>query len=133
MNRERIEAAIELTKQATNLDMECWQNGSKQVTTIEELHSCGNTACFAGYLVLSDEWKLAGGTIDCYGTPALGDELGHTAIANYLGINTNLSHKLIHGDTKRTDYSYFYEIGWRKVTPQHVIAKLELILNGELQ
>lgn len=55
MNLERLNYAIEIMRQAHNLDMTSWQDG-EVAGSIEELHDCGNTACFAGYLAISPEW-----------------------------------------------------------------------------
>lgn len=53
MNKERIQYAISIMEQAENLDMNSYQSAFNHVATIKELHTCGNTACFAGYLALS--------------------------------------------------------------------------------
>lgn len=134
MNRERIEAAIELMKQATNLQMECWQSSDTTSHSIEQLHDCGNTACFAGYLSISPEWQKLGGSVDIYSTPIYKGHMGLYAIAEYLEISEALARSLVHGDLDSyTGWSPFYNVEWRKVEPHHIIAKLELILNGELQ
>jgi hypothetical protein len=57
VNVKNVKFAIEVMKQAKNLNMCMYQDGREDVDTIEELHACGNTACFIGYLVLTDTYK----------------------------------------------------------------------------
>ena len=66
MNCERIQAAIAMMKRAIPryFDMTDWQNERpghiiEIAQTESELHTCGNTACFAGHLALSPEFQDA--------------------------------------------------------------------------
>lgn len=111
MNIERLNYAIEIMRQAKNLDMTRWQSGER-VNSIEELHTCGNTACFAGYLAISPEWD---GEVSPSGQPYYpprGERLfelyGSRAIQEFLGIETE-THKevirtVVNGVTE--DYGY---------------------------
>lgn len=152
MNIERIKAAIEMMKQAKNLGMKAWQSVDDSLvmaTSIEELHKCGNTACFAGYLAISDEFKEAGGCSGYSGQPMFKRDIGcdfqlsaHGVVAEYFDISYQLAKALVYGELeptagygrpRPTAYSYFYQKGWDKVTAQDVIYKLELILEGKLK
>lgn len=138
MNRERIQAAIELMKRARNLNMITWQTKRSPISppagTVSELHACGNSACFGGYLALSPEWKEAGGTVTIKGGPVMsGGFRGAAAVAEYLGISERQAESLVFGDLDGTEeeWSNFYDKFWRRVTPQDVIAKLEQLLEME--
>lgn len=62
MNRANIQATIEVLKQAQNFRITTFQSGRYKVAkTVEELHKCGNTACIAGYVALSQAWRDFGG------------------------------------------------------------------------
>jgi hypothetical protein len=41
------------------------------VKTERELHSCGNSACVAGYIAVSPEFKKIGGQVGVNGTPVM--------------------------------------------------------------
>lgn len=73
MNKENINKAIAVMKRAKNLQMTAWQNSSKIAQTEEELHTCGNSACFAGYIAISPEFP---GTCDSCGVPEIDFEDG---------------------------------------------------------
>lgn len=125
-------------RKANNLNMKFWQSCENGVTAlnIKQLHECGNTACFAGYIAISKRFKKEGGVISGAGCPYFKDGIGHGAIGEFLNISNILSERLVHGDfCDSTDikYSKFYNKPWEEVTPEDVIEKLELILKGELK
>lgn len=144
MNIERINKAIELMQQAKNLDMREFQKGDAEpVKTMEELHACGNTACFAGYIALSPDFHAAGGWCDD-GMPRMhnphwgrGTEgyvshhlCGSEAIAYYLGISEGDACEIVYGDLDEdvgdgNEWSLFYDKPWEEVTASDVIEKLE--------
>lgn len=75
MNRERVEYCIGLMQKAQSLDMNFFQKKFsllpygqggrlRTVRSIEELHKCGNSACFAGYVALSEKFQEDGGLCD---------------------------------------------------------------------
>lgn len=153
-NIANIDTAIAIMKRAAKhnrIDMRSWQTrqnrNSNIATTEAELHACGNTACFAGYVAVSPEWKAAGGTIGGSGTPLLllwpdissHYAIGKSAIAAWLGIRQRLAESLVCGDTYlmkdiiNYQHSSFYDKPWKEVTAEDVIAKLELIKSGELK
>ena len=153
MNVQRIQAAIEMMKHVERLDMNSWQgNMSYRIAqTIEELHRCGNNACFAGYLAISEEFKQAGGRVCPFsGQP----EFGHTnnathSIIEYFDLEHNSdtrraiqsiifrefadpSGQLACDDFGQTFcYPESYIVPFNDVEPHHVIEKLEALLRGE--
>ena len=131
MNRERIQSAIAMMKRVTHryFDMTNWQNELyghiKQIAQTEsELHTCGNTACFAGHLALSPEFQDAGGLVSKTGAPMFNGVRYAEAVAEYFGITYELAGNLTlpGGD--------FYPVKFRDVKPEHVIEKLEIILRS---
>lgn len=88
MNHERLEQAINIMKRAGKVDMNCWQ-GAYQANikqTEQEMHSCGNSACFAGWLAVSPEFRTAGGTINTLGVPVYQGKTGPDAILKWLDL-----------------------------------------------
>lgn len=69
MNIERMLAAIELMimvgeQYPEKFDLDAWFRSFGMLPTKRLLiNTCGTTACFAGWLALSPEWKRAGGRI----------------------------------------------------------------------
>lgn len=132
-NIENVKLAIQVMKQATNLDMRSWQNcndSRKYAHSIEELHTCGNTACFAGYLAISG---IPGWSISALQKPKYKEHCNEAAVKNFLEISNGLAYALVYGEYKSGDYDKFYPVPFKEVTPEHVIEKLNLILTGELQ
>lgn len=138
MNTKNVKAAIDIMKQAKSLNMVDWQIGNphKIVCDLDSLHRCGNTACFAGYVAISDAFKQDGGKAsDISGMPLLGEVFGAGAISVWLGISGETAWSLIYGDCDgdSNNYSLFYDKPFCDVKPQDVIDKLNLILAGELE
>ena len=129
MNHSNVLKAIDIMKRARlhqSLYMPTYQLSEKLVETEEELNVCGSTACFAGHIGISPEWREVGGTVDCDGCPEYVDGTrGSEAIAGWLGISFELAINLIFA-------SDFYNKPFSEVTPDNVIEKLNLILEGEL-
>jgi len=131
MNRERIQSAIAMMKDVTHrhFDMANWQNEPHghiiQIAQTEsELHACGNTACFAGHLALAPEFQKAGGSVSKTGAPVFNGLLEASAVAEYFDITYKLAGKFT------LDYLHFYPVDFEDVKPEHVIEKLEMILDG---
>jgi len=131
IDRERIQNAIAMMKRVTHrhFDMANWQNEPHghiiQIAQTEsELHGCGNTACFAGHLALSPEFKDAGGLVSKIGAPIFNGVRFVEAVAEYFGITYELAADLTLPDRN------FYPVDFEDVKPEHVIEKLEMILNG---
>ena len=131
MNRERIQSAIAMMKRVTHryFDMTNWQNEPHghiiQIAQTEsKLHACGNTACFAGHLALSPEFQDAGGLVSKIGAPIFNGVRFVEAVAEYFDIPYELA-----GDLTLPDRD-FYPVDYEDVKPEHVIEKLEMILDG---
>ena len=131
MNRERIQSAIAMMKDVTHrhFDMANWQNEPHghiiQIAQTEsELQGCGNTACFAGHLALSPEFKKAGGLAYGTGAPKFNNFSGSFAVAEYFDIPYEMARDLTLPDRD------FYPVRFEDVKPEHVIEKLEMILDG---
>ena len=131
MNRERIQSAIAMMKRVTHryFDMTNWQNEPHghiiQIAQTEsKLHTCGNTACFAGHLALSPEFQDAGGLVSKIGAPIFNGVRFVEAVAEYFGITYELAADLTLPDRN------FYPVDFEDVKPEHVIEKLEMILDG---
>ena len=114
MNIERLNYAIEIMRQAQNLDMTSWQSGDEgeALDSIEELHRCGNTACFAGYLAISPEWD---GKVTSEGKPYyLPSEprtfglIGADAVNHFLGMTSETHREVIALVVTSTTYFYLY-------------------------
>lgn len=146
VNTANVRTAINIMRGATNLCMLQHQavttnayDSSDPIicTTTEELHKCGNTACFAGYVGVSDEWRALGGWIDSHGQPLIHDGLGRTlvsvdAIHYWIGGDWDFMDCMIMGGVfyRDGDVSYcgFYGKDFADVTKEDVIAALETLL-----
>ena len=148
MNVDNIKYAIEVMKKAKNLNMENFQKcGITPSKTIKNLHTCGNTACFIGYMVLTPLWKeFFKNTLGKYyyfsisGSYMRGycEVYSERSLAMFLGVREELAYDFIYGDIEcyrelEADFSKFYGKPFGEVEPEDVIAKLELVLSGELE
>ena len=117
MNRTNIQATIDILKQAQNFSIFQFQNpkSGQLANTIEELHRCGNTACIAGYVALSQAWRDFGGYIHD-GTPSLSaNEEDHQALKSMMafwGLPKHVTSAIIFGD------------GWNDFLDNHGIVGL---------
>lgn len=152
MNRENIQKAIDIMERAAKHDainMINWQMNYVAITETDvkrcakneaELHSCGNKACFAGYLAISPEFQADGGSMLNSGVPEIQSGMGYlygeSAIAEWLGIDFSLAQKMVLGEIENTEienqYSLFYDKPWSDVRAEDIIQKLEMILEGKL-
>lgn len=80
MNRDNIQYTIDTLKAAQNFNIRVFQRASPSLVfsptmyaqNIEELHTCGNTACIAGYVGLTQRWRDLGGVCE-QGVPSFPD------------------------------------------------------------
>lgn len=157
MNKERIQYAISIMEQAKNLKMTYWQGEEGFSSTIEELHTCGNTACFAGYLALSPLFQADGGGMDTDGEPVFEGGYGHEAIHSYFEMDERfipLIYAIVYGEAYNSDVWLESGVGedaicgrgirlkeqlstltgetyWHEWRPEHLVTILNAILNGE--
>jgi hypothetical protein len=151
MNIENIDKAINIMQRASTVNMLSFQTRSLEsaridravVFTEEDLHACGNSACFAGWIAVSPEWKEAGGECTVFGSPLFPDSENvkarvnsSNAIAEWLGVNIRTADLFIFGDILAIplatndllqSVSIFYDKEWRSVGGEEVIAKLSLL------
>ena len=148
MKKANLRAAISIMQRAALhncISMTSYQRGrgdrhedEATATTEAELHACGNTACFAGYVALSPEWAAAGNTISTHGEPVLGGQAAdessaYEVIAEWLGISHALARGLVLGSRAwALNDVAFYDVPFTEVKAEDVIDKLERILSGEL-
>jgi hypothetical protein len=138
VNAENVRKAIAIMERADkeHFDMTSFQSLTKDkiaAITVPKLHACGNTACFAGWVAISEEFQADGGHVDLYsGAPeiAVRDAKtshlldGEFAIAYWLDISPQLAVDLCF-----TGSDSFYEAD--DIKPHHVIDKLKALLDGE--
>jgi len=135
-NIDRLQDAIAIMRISKNLDMRSFQNtfdSLKISDSIASLHACGNTACFAGYIAISPMFQNAGGTCGNKGSPKFNGKYSSGALAEYFEISPDLADKLIFGEQNSCWQEIFYPVPFDKITPAHVIQKLEMIISGELK
>lgn len=64
LSKDRIETTIDILKRVKKfggkLDLGVF-SAYDNVSTLEDIHPCGNAACILGYVSLSQEWQEAGG------------------------------------------------------------------------
>lgn len=156
MNRLNLKKAIDLMTrvrdQQLGFDMVHWQSADghgadgeevKAKKSVEEIHACGNSACFAGYLAVTPDWIGSGGTISISGSgvptllpntrynPNAWNIVGDEAVAAWLDLPRVYVTPIIKGETVyemhngvARDWSCFYEKWWNEVTAQDVLEKL---------
>lgn len=155
INLERLNQAISVMERAGKVSMGTWQGGefTDCATSESELHSCGNTACFAGWVAVSPEFQAVGGHVGTSGWPCFGVAIGSHAINRWLetrGFKAEVIELLISGSTLISDsavewlrskdisveaekyrpisnYSYVYLNHWNKYKAQDVIKILEAL------
>lgn len=137
---EQLNKAIAIMKRAEARGSVCmvdWQrdeSGEKLVSNEEDLHLCGNKACFAGHVAISSEFHRDGGHAGVWGAPEFKEVRGVSAVKIWLGIDSDTAQSLIHGDCSGDSddaadhFSLYYEKLWADVTATDVIMKLEGLL-----
>ena len=141
MNRKNVETAIKIMQRSRNkVSMLEWQSTSDSGSIVfneQEFHQCGNTACFAGHIAISPEFHADGGDVTPPGAPFFKSVHGEYAISAWLERGLELAESLVYGDCDQRllspdTFSCFYNKRWGDVTSEDVIAKLQLILDGQL-
>lgn len=163
MHTENILAAIAIMERAkaegNKLDMFNWQTTAtgwnaysqdRAVATEQELHACGNKACFAGYVAISPEWRAIGGGVSSCGGAFLHKQTEYNpdnftirhelAIAAWFDVPERLVTPMVRGQLVEKDrvyedgrmavdtWSIAYDKWWSDVTHDDVIAKLLALL-----
>lgn len=116
INLDRLEQAIAIMERAGNLYMGGeFQTGDVLFGTEEELHACGNSACFAGWIAVSPEFQAAGGCPDYDGSPSSSETAGEAVAAWLETDNVKAVNLLIYGEAWGADESFL------KVLEKHSI------------
>jgi hypothetical protein len=138
MNKQNVLKAITIMERAKAHGSVCmtdWQSGGVMDTqqTEQGLHACGNTACFAGHIAISPEWKIDGGIIGRFGEPSMNGSSPTKCIAEWLDVDRRIATSLIYGDLcAASKESSFYGKPWADVNADDVLNKLQMILTGDL-
>jgi len=95
MNIENVNKAIDVMERVKargdNFDLSTWQGGfdGGVIAREEDLHMCGTSACFAGWVAVSPEFQEDGGEVEFSGSPRYSACEGEAAIREWL----NLPHR----------------------------------------
>lgn len=148
MNIDKIKATIAIMERAKPHDairMASWQEGHIYGCPVEvsesSLHACGNKACLAGYVAVSPEWQMDGGTMHSTGEPYIASmpvekwDAG-PALAQWWGVSETVGELLVlpYTDTGLGDGENHVVYGkhWMDVRVDDVLRVLnELLEIGE--
>ena len=136
MNRENIEymKSVMEQAQAASFHMKAFQHNTSGeyefAETVDQLHQCGNTACFAGYLAISEKFKQDGGRTR-NGVPVYRSFDDYYAVAEWLGICNLLADKIVYGSYNF--YDDLFDVPFDEVRPAHLIQVMDMILDGTLK
>ena len=122
--QQQLDKAIAVMESANaaNFHMDWFQHrvDASFASTIEELHACDNTACFEGYITLTDDYKA---------WLLLHEQDDQVKWLNdYLGISERDARYLVWGNISNKNnqvYCNFYNKLWNEITPNDVIVKLK--------
>lgn len=150
-NEEAVKEAIRVMHGADNLNMNFFQGpirGGKVpeeiACSVEDLHSKGLYACFAGYLSLDPYFQNKFGLYPdkTNGVPTINEEVKATrAISTVLGIPVEVAVSFMYNHQYNNSsgigcgflgYGFYEVTEYSSITKEHVIEKLELLLKGEL-
>jgi hypothetical protein len=101
VNKVRVQQAIDIMERAKAKDsvfMPRYQDNDRLTArSEEELHRCGNKACFAGHVAVSPEFIKEGGFSCERGGPVFLEWYGMDAIEKWLCCSRDLARSLVHG------------------------------------
>lgn len=157
INKERLNQAINVMERAGVVNMLTWQHSNYKdgiCNKESELHQCGNTACFAGWLALSAEFIDSGGWVSpLSGAPAYGERIGSRAVADWLEANGFMAEVIellitgsesvldstfewlkskgiqVDGDKlePESEYTFVRIVGWEEFVAEDVIRILKVL------
>lgn len=142
MNVTNIEATRKLIEAAKKVDMESWQSANyadgKDITSdFETFHTCGNSACIAGYAGLTEEFKngTCSSNIDVDGTPELTTEegvylSGTRALAKFFDIPVEVASDIVLNDSGIVEDMIGED--WYMWNWQDAVTVLNNLLNGSI-
>jgi hypothetical protein len=140
MDRKNIQSTIDILKRAQNFNITDFQQRADVSAEFElayteaELHACGNSACIAGHVAVSPEWKAFGGLVsDGIGIPYTEfSESPAGAMALYWGLSIDMAEAIVFG-SMYTRFVYCHDlIGmpdiWHEMTKDAAISIFEQLL-----
>jgi hypothetical protein len=142
MNRDNIQSTIDVLKMAQNFNINDFQDAAdpdamtQYVSTVEELHVCGNTACIAGYVGLTQSWRDFGGTV-IHGVPSFSKDGKRVdpeqSLALYWGIDKRTADGIIYGGDNFWKIVWDHDIKgmpdeWKQMTKDQAVSLFEQLL-----
>jgi hypothetical protein len=98
MNLDNVNKAIAVMERVRargdNFDLRSWQDARSEYlvqTNEEALHTCGTSACFAGWLAVSPEFQADGGEVGPGGRPLLREYRSSRAVMAWLEIDRGMA------------------------------------------
>lgn len=156
MNIQNLKSTLAVLKRAQNLNMSTFQSVCVDpkrneallvASTEEELHQCGNSACIAGYMAVSKEWRDYGGLMEGDVPQLPTGESAHRAMAKFWGLSVADAESVVYGECWN---SFLDKYGidsavprqsygdngwdWTELTKEHAVSLFEqLIQHAETQ
>jgi len=121
MNKERVQELIDVITLHKKVDMEKWlsYNGTCPPKDNEDFHTCGNSACIAGFMHLTPSFKAMGG-VSLYidGEPAMlgSDDVyltGAESFAVFTGVGKKLAKLIATGEGTSFDLLEWCDWDWQ--------------------
>ena len=139
MNLANIQATIDVLKTAQNFyvgDFQVKKNGGDYVTTVEELHRCGNSACIAGSVAVSPAFHAWGGVCSKSDVPSISNLTGfdgaEEAMERYWGMDKEDVSAIIYGESWSGFVATYGLKGlpqdWYDMTKEQAISLFEQLL-----
>lgn len=125
INKDRVQQAINVMERAGVVNMLSWQHSKYKdgiCSSESELHQCGNTACFAGWLAISPEFRETGGKVGHIGEPVYNGQYGVLAVLSWFeatGIHEKVLELLVVGesfDVPEAIKEWFDVLGYQLIT-----------------
>jgi hypothetical protein len=124
--------------QMNKYDDDCGYDYTPDIASTEaELHKCGNSACIAGYVAVSPEWRAFGGLVGADGGPILPREFNPvSALAKFWGLSHADTHAIISGGNwpeflrsyKMIGIDPCDEYSWDRLTKEQAVTMFEQII-----
>lgn len=135
---KQLIAIVKRARKADKIYMVSFQVGRDATCMTEaSLHSCGNRACFAGYVALSPEWKAYGGGVNPVGKPTypatqIYDIEPCQNVGQWLGVSSQCLNMLFYsvsvdGNFHYTDFHVVYNKPWEDVNSGDVLKVLNRV------
>lgn len=149
MNTENIKHCIEVMKQAQNLNMNNFRSDlMSDINSVEELHSCGSSACFLGYVSLTKKYhdffapilsqsadifidhsgSIIHGYLDKDGDFLKDLKPSDVALGEFLGVSSEIAESFIYGRYAM----YGMDRKLKEIKAYEVIERLEWLLEAKL-